>query len=122
VTFERGSRLSTLGRFAFAECKSLQSICIPSSVETVVRFCFRYCSRLSVLTFESGSRISNFGRGAFAQYSSLRSICLLSSLTGVQKTCFRGCARLERVVLEAGSRLRADSLSKLRSKFEVSFM
>jgi hypothetical protein len=37
LTFEAGSRLRRIERFAFAECSSLHTICIPSSIECLER-------------------------------------------------------------------------------------
>jgi hypothetical protein len=37
VTFESGSKLDSLASSAFAKCRSLSSICIPSAVETTGR-------------------------------------------------------------------------------------
>jgi hypothetical protein len=57
VTFECDYQVQILGDFAFMLCESLQSICIPSSIEIVAKFCFAEYKHLSTLTFESGCRV-----------------------------------------------------------------
>jgi hypothetical protein len=59
LTFESPSKLSKLGESAFCGCSSLQSVCIPSSVEELPESCFRNCPKLSELTFEAGSKLPN---------------------------------------------------------------
>jgi hypothetical protein len=55
LTFESGSQHVSLGNAAFEGCSSLQSIGIPSSIETIPECCFRWCRPLSNMVFESGS-------------------------------------------------------------------
>jgi hypothetical protein len=43
VRFDVGGRISTLGDHAFSYCSSLQSICIPSSIEVISKCCFACC-------------------------------------------------------------------------------
>jgi hypothetical protein len=71
VTFEAGSRLSRIESWAFHSCFSLSSICIPSSVETLGRDCFSWCTKLSAATFETGSKLSHIESGTFQSCSSL---------------------------------------------------
>jgi hypothetical protein len=46
VTFDAESKRSILGESAVWSRRSLQLLCIPSSVEIIAKFCFRYCPRL----------------------------------------------------------------------------
>jgi hypothetical protein len=46
-------------------CSSLQSICIPSSFETIAECCFWICAGLSIVTFESGCRPAHLDGSAF---------------------------------------------------------
>jgi hypothetical protein len=41
----------------FTGCSSLESICIPASVEIICGRCFAYCKSLKHLTFERHSRL-----------------------------------------------------------------
>jgi hypothetical protein len=49
VTFESGSKLSSIEEFAFAYCSSLSSICIPSSLKTILT---EYQAFLKVCTID----------------------------------------------------------------------
>jgi hypothetical protein len=80
VRFAAGCRNSILGELAFQSCRLLQSICDPSSIETIPRCCFAACQNLSNLIFEPGSRVSVFEDGAFGYGLSLLSICMHASL------------------------------------------
>jgi hypothetical protein len=57
VTFETGCGISALGESAFYGCSSLQSICIPSSVEIIGKSCFDYCDCPITLVLEAGCRL-----------------------------------------------------------------
>jgi hypothetical protein len=60
VHFELNCRISTLGEEAFANCSSLESICMRSSVEIIWKFCFARCQNLST-RFESNCQGSTIG-------------------------------------------------------------
>ena len=63
VTFEKGSRLKTIGNNAYYRCTSLTSIEIPASVETIEATAFSDCSKLATVTFEKGSQLKIIGGG-----------------------------------------------------------
>jgi hypothetical protein len=46
-----------LGVMAFQACSSLESICIPSSVETISTSCFIHCFNRCTITFERRTRL-----------------------------------------------------------------
>jgi hypothetical protein len=91
LTFQSGRRVLTLGSAAFSRCSSLQSICIPSSIETISTKCFAGCKSLSNVTFESGCKVRSLDESAFAGCSSLRSIQIPSSVTTISSFCFSDC-------------------------------
>jgi hypothetical protein len=86
VTFERGSKLSTLGDISLMGCSSLSSISLPASIRVISALCFRECEALSIVGFESGCELSTLGRYIFCKCFSLKSICLppfVGQLTGI---------------------------------------
>jgi hypothetical protein len=91
--------------YAFYACSSLQSICIPSSLETISNACFIYCRRLSDLTFEFGCRLAVLGPFAFAHCSSLQSICIPPSIQAIPQGCFDHCTNLSKLVFDSGCRI-----------------
>jgi hypothetical protein len=72
-----------LGESAFAECGALRSICIPSSVETISKYCFNMCWGLSELTFEPGDKVLNIGESAFDHSALGRRIMIPESVRRV---------------------------------------
>ena len=121
VTFEKGSRLKTIGNNAYYRCTSLTSIEIPASVETIEATAFKRCSKLATVTFEKGSQLktigggysssSHFGTysdyyGAFSDCSSLTSIEIPASVETIEATAFKRCSKLTTVTFEKGSQLK----------------
>jgi hypothetical protein len=51
LAFESESALRSIGQFAFSGCGSLESICIPSSVELLARGAFWRCTNVRTVTF-----------------------------------------------------------------------
>jgi hypothetical protein len=60
VTFERASRVSVIGEFAFEGCSHLRSICLPSTIEVVGQRWFPGGSVVSGWRFERGSKLSEW--------------------------------------------------------------
>jgi hypothetical protein len=68
VTFESGSRLSSIGFGVFDGCSSLTSASIPRSVMAIVRGSLNHCATLSNVTFESSTFPTSVGWNAFLNY------------------------------------------------------
>ena len=95
VTFEKGSRLKTIGNNAYYRCTSLTSIEIPASVETIEKKAFMHCSSLATVTFEKGSQLKTIAGdsydGAFSDCTALTSIEIPASVETIEATAFSGC-------------------------------
>jgi hypothetical protein len=101
VTFEPLSRVLILGEFAFAR-SFIESICLPSSTDTIPKSCFRPCGFLLNLAFESDCKIRVLGEEAFAGCWSLQSVCIPASIQIISTGCFRECTDLSEVKFEGG--------------------
>ena len=110
VTFEKGSRLKTIGNNAYYRCTSLTSIEIPASVETIEKKAFMHCSSLATVTFEKGSQLKTIAGdsydGAFSDCTALTSIEIPASVETIEATAFKRCSKLATVTFEKGSLLK----------------
>jgi hypothetical protein len=97
------SRLQRIASKAFSWCSSLQSICIPYSVELLGEHCFEGCGSLSTVTFESGSKLTRIEQYAFSGCSSLRSISLPASLEMIDGSALL-LTGISRITIEDGNR------------------
>ena len=133
VTFEKGSKLKTIGGGysssssttttaysyyygAFSDCTALTSIEIPASVETIKATAFQGCSSLATVTFEKGSKLKTIGGsyysyeayyyGAFSDCTALTSIEIPASVETIKAAAFMRCSKLATVTFEKGSKLK----------------
>ena len=105
VTFEKGSKLTTIGNKLFYACYALKSITIPASVETIGEYCFYCCTALESVTFEEVSKLTSIAQKAFGECPALKSITIPASVETIGEFCFAYCYALESVTFEKGSKL-----------------
>lgn len=128
ITFEKGSKLKAftgghdnnykiLG--AFLDCKSLTTIEIPASVESLGT-AFKGSS-LRTITFEKGSKLKSITggyqnkdnySGALSDCKALTFIEIPASVETIEIAAFLGCSSLEMITFEKGSKL--ESISGVR--------
>ncbi|WP_279089189.1 PL29 family lyase N-terminal domain-containing protein [Alistipes putredinis] len=128
ITFEKGSKLKAftgghdnnykiLG--AFLDCKSLTTIEIPASVESLGT-AFKDSS-LRTITFEKGSKLKSISggyqnkdnySGALSDCKALTFIEIPASVETIEIAAFKGCSSLEMITFEKGSKL--ESISGVR--------
>ena len=128
ITFEKGSKLKAftgghdnnykiLG--AFLDCKSLTTIEIPASVESLGT-AFKGSS-LRTITFEKGSKLESITggyqnkdnySGALSDCKALTFIEIPASVETIEIAAFKGCSSLEMITFEKGSKL--ESISGVR--------
>lgn len=128
ITFEKGSKLKAftgghdnnykiLG--AFLDCKSLTTIEIPASVESLGT-AFKGSS-LRTITFEKGSKLKSITggyqnkdnySGALSDCKALTFIEIPASVETIEIAAFQNCSSLEMITFEKGSKL--ESISGVR--------
>lgn len=128
ITFEKGSKLKAftgghdnnykiLG--AFLDCKSLTTIEIPASVESLGT-AFKGSS-LRTITFEKGSKLKSITggyqnkdnySGALSDCKALTFIEIPASVETIEIAAFQECSSLEMITFEKGSKL--ESISGVR--------
>ncbi len=86
--------VTTIGRNAFFECSSLQSVVIPNVTE-IGEYAFRGCSEMR--RCEIGSGITTIRQSVFSNCSSLESVVIPNSVTKIGKYAFFNCSALRSV-------------------------
>lgn len=125
VIFESGSRLETIGEYAFADCQALRHVSLPGSVTSLGEGCFSMCPRLESLRvparvstlpryFCAGdslleevslpARLKDIGSHAFIDCASLRKLAIPQSVTHIGSNAFSGCSALERMEMPRNMR------------------
>ena len=94
--------LHFIGDYAFGNCRSLQSVKLPSSVTKLDGWAF-YGSGLIEVHLKEGLQV--IGNYAFADCTVLRSVTIPSTVTELGMFSFSDCSNLSEVVLQGGKRL-----------------
>jgi hypothetical protein len=86
LTLSRDSIVRVIDEYALGS-SSLQSLCIPASVEIIPEHCFADCNSLSSVTFKPWCRLRQIERSALLN-SALESICIPSLLKSSENSVF----------------------------------
>ena len=104
VTF-RGEALKSIGGNAFAACHALESISLPTGVETIGKSAFSDCRALRRILLPG--TLTAIGEQAFSQCGSLTALQIPPSVTELGGNIFSGCpAELVLTVFEDSPALR----------------
>ncbi len=88
VSIAAGSKLTSVGIYAFRACHRLDNINIPASVETIEAYAFFKCGGLTKVDFEENSGLKTIGREAFAETHYLTSIAIPASAMSIGEKLF----------------------------------
>ena len=91
ITFD--GDVTTIGDYAFYNCKALTSVTIPDSVTTIGDYAFIYCYALKSVTIPDS--VTTIGGGAFAFCYALTSVTIPDSVTTIERYAFLGCDALK---------------------------
>ncbi len=94
-TIEIPKSVTSIGEFAFAECKGLKSIKIPKGVMWIEKGAFENCENLESVEIPEG--VTNIDGWAFQACISLINIVLPNSLTKIGDSTFYGCKSLKSI-------------------------
>lgn len=88
-----GDKVTSIGDYAFAECKALKSVKLGKNVDTVGRCAFEGCSELqSVQLSKNTYRI---GGWAFSDCSKLKKVRFTTGLSDIKSHAFLNCKKLK---------------------------
>ncbi|MDE6029899.1 MAG: leucine-rich repeat domain-containing protein [Clostridiales bacterium] len=107
LTFN-GSVLKVIGQNAFMGCKGIETVILPSSVETIGNSAFSGCAGINTLTF--GSNIKYIGSGAFSGCGLITTLTIPDSVTEIGSAAFRGCDGLQTLTLPFVGRSKTATL------------
>jgi hypothetical protein len=112
ITFEEGSQLREIQKASFSGCYSLESICLPASVQSMEGSSFRWSS-LSEVSVESGNRFFRASGPFLLDFAGVRivryfgsenTITIPSEIETLGDSCFSFCSMRT---------VRFESMSKL---------
>ena len=94
------STLRLIAGEAFLGCDSIESLTLPASLDSIGEMAFRHCRGLKSLRFLSSN--VRMGKHAFAECISLESVTLPEHQTAINKYCFNSCEALKSINLPYG--------------------
>ncbi len=94
-SIEIPSSVTSIGDYAFGGCVSLTSVGIPSSVTTIGDYAFSNCTSLAGIEIPYG--VTLIGQYVFSDCVSLTSVEIPSSMTSIEDHAFSGCWSLTNI-------------------------
>ncbi len=92
--------LETIGEWAFAKCTNLKGISLPDKITKINRYTFAYCVNLTDIKWSTS--LETLEKGAFGGCTSLTEITLPDSIIGIGQGVFSDCTGLTKVNLPEG--------------------
>ncbi len=107
--------VTSIGEWAFSDCSSLTSIEIPDSVTSIESFAFNKCSSLTSVTIPNS--ITSIGEWAFSGCSGLTSVTIPNSVTSIGYGAFSYCSGLKEIIVPRGQKACFEHIKDLKDKF-----
>lgn len=115
-----GKKVKKIGYAAFAECKSIESLTIPTSVTIIDSYAFSQCSQLKEIHIPDS--VVSLGKYAFGACISLEEVILPNKIKGLGYGTFFDCIALKNVVFPEGLKSIGEStFGNCKSLVEINF-
>ena len=92
--------VTSIGDYAFRDCRGLTSITIPDGVTSIGDSAFSYCSRLTSVTIPDS--VTSIGNSAFSTCDRLTSVTIGNGVTSIGDRAFMGCSGFASVTIGNG--------------------
>ena len=107
--------VTSIGEYAFYNCRSLTSVTIPDSVTSIGDDAFSNCKSLTSVTIPDS--VTSIGKWAFSECKSLTSVTIPDSVTSIGDAAFASCTSLTGIwVAEGNSHYANDASGVLFNK------
>jgi len=94
--------VTEIGSFAFYECSDLESVTLPSSLESIGMYSFTKCTSLRTISIPN--HVSSIGTYAFWGCVNIVSLTLPSALKSIESHTFYECRNLKSMTIPYGVR------------------
>ena len=91
-------RVTSIGNFAFYQCRNITSVTIPSSVTSIGSSAFEDCTGLISITLSKG--LTSIGGSSFEGCTGLTSITIPSTVTSIAINAYKNCTGLNTIISE----------------------
>ena len=112
------SHLETVPYMAVAECVKLKSISIPATVTAIEERAFENCRMLSSVAFAENGALTRIGNWAFYNNHELTNLVIPEGVTEVGHAAFYGCTYLKEMTLPSTVQEIADNGFALCAKLQ----
>lgn len=99
--------VTSIGKDAFKNCSSLNSISLPETVENIGEHAFLNCSNITSITFPK--QIKEIAKGAFCNCLNLENIEIPSGIKEIKDDTFFNCHKLKNVILPKSIKIIGNS-------------
>ncbi len=89
--------VSDIGSYAFCECEALESITIPEGVTSLPEYLFFYCTSLKNVIIPD--TVKSIGKSSFSSCSALESIEIPDSVEAISESAFNCCEALKKITI-----------------------
>ena len=90
-------KVTSIGEFAFRDCKNLTAVTIGNSVTSIGNYAFGYCFNLTSITI--GNSVKYIDSYAFYSCTGLTSVTIPNSTIGIGSDAFRDCTNLSSITI-----------------------